>query len=134
MEKTMTFSPGQAGGIKGAATADHLFLMRGLMTIAIAKKQHLFLTFFDVQKAYDNADVKNMLHVVWNSGIRGKLWRILQKMSTNLTAVVKTRFGTSRPIARENGGKQGSRATGRCFSKQMDILSEDFIQNREESV
>ena len=32
MEKIIKSSPGRTGGIKGAATSDHLFLLRGLMT------------------------------------------------------------------------------------------------------
>ena len=123
------FSQGQAGGKKGASTVDHLFLLRSLMTIAITNKQNLFLTFFDVSKAYDNADVANMLHIMWNNGVRGKLWRILKNLSINLTAKVKTRYGLSRKIVRENGGRQGSRLAGRLFAKQMDSLSEDFIKN-----
>ena len=50
-------------------------------------------------------------------------------MSTNLTAKIKTRYGLSREILRDNGGRQGSRLTGRLFAKQMDILSENFIEN-----
>ena len=123
------FSQGQAGGKKGASTVDHLFLLRSLMTIAIKNKQNLFLTFFDVSKAYDNADVSNMLHVMWKNGVRGKLWRILKNLSINLTAQVKTRYGLSRKIERENGGRQGSRLAGRLFAKQMDSLSENFIEN-----
>ena len=134
LEGIIKFSQGQAGGVKGAATADHLFLVRGLMTIAISEKKNLFLTFFDVQKAYDRADVENMLHIMWQAGVKGKMWRILKNLSTNLTATVKTRFGPSRELTRGNGGKQGSRATGRCFSKQMDTLSEDFINLHKESV
>ena len=99
------------------------------MTIAIKNKQNLFLTFFDVSKAYDNADVANMLHVMWSNGVRGKIWRILRNLSINLTAKVKTRYGLSRKIERENGGRQGSRLAGRLFAKQMDSLSEDFIAN-----
>ena len=99
------------------------------MTIAIENKQNLFLTFFDVSKAYDNADVSYMLHVIWQNGVRGKLWRILRNLSINLTAKVKTRYGLSRKITRENGGRQGSRLAGRLFAKQMDVLSEDFIKN-----
>ena len=75
----------------------------------------------------DRADVKNMLHIAWKAGVKGKLWRILKELSTNLTAVVKTRFGPSRKITRHNGGKQGSRLMGRLFSKQMDTISENFI-------
>lgn len=134
MEKLLKFSPGQAGGIKSAATADHLFLLRGLMATAIEQKTNLFVTFFDVTKAYDRADVKNMLHTIWNAGVKGKMWRLLKGLSTNLTAVVKTKFGPSREIERYNGGKQGSRIMGRLFAKQMDTLSEDFIENRTECV
>ena len=122
MEKIIKFSQGQAGGIKGAATADHLFLLRGIMTTAIYNKSNLFLTFYDVPKAYDNANVENMFHVMWNAGVKGKMWRILRNLCTNLTAVVKTQYGSSRPIVRVNGGKQGSRVTGRKFSKQMGHL------------
>ena len=97
------------------------------MTIAKERKQNLFITFYDVAKAYDNADVHNMLYIIWQAGVRGKIWRLLKNMSTNLTAVVKTRYGLSRAIKRENGGRQGSRLTGRLFAKQMDTLCEQFI-------
>ena len=95
IEKVIQLTQGQAGGVKGATTADHLFLLRAIMTIAKENKWNLFLTFYDVQKAYDRADVDNMLHIAWKAGIKGKLWRILKELSTNLTAVVKTRFGPS---------------------------------------
>ena len=45
------FSQGQAGGKKGACTADHLLILRSLMTLAKTKKQNLFITFYDVSKA-----------------------------------------------------------------------------------
>ena len=134
MERLVSFTQGQAGGRKGASTADHLFLIRGIATIAIKNRQNVFLTFFDVAKAYDNADVENMLNVVWKAGVQGKLWRLLKTISTNLTATVKTRYGETRQIKRENGGLQGSSVTGRCFSKQMDVLSEDFIDEHEEKL
>ena len=134
MEKIVKFSQGQAGGKKGASTADHLFLLRGILTLAIEEKRNVFLTFYDVAKAYDNADVENMLHVIWQAGIQGKIWRLLKNMNTNLSAVVKTKFGPSRPITRENGGKQGSRLMGRLFAKQMDVLSENCIEKDDENL
>ena len=48
-------------------------------------------------------------------------------MSYNLEASVKTRYGVTRNIKRENGGRQGSRLTSRLFSRQMDMLSEKFV-------
>ena len=67
-----------------------------------------------------------MLHIAWVAGVRGKIWRILKNMSINLTAKIKTRYGFTRQISRETGGRQGSRLTGKLFSKQMDTLSEQF--------
>ena len=129
MDKLVVFTQGQAGGKKGASTVDQLFLLRSLMTLAIEKKQNIFVTFYDVAKAYDHADVHTMLNIIWKAGVRGKIWRILKNMSTNLTAVVKTRYGISRTITRENGGRQGSRLIGKLFGKQMDVLCEHFINN-----
>ena len=40
------FSQGQAGGKKGASPVDHLFLLRGMMTIAIKKKTKLISHLF----------------------------------------------------------------------------------------
>ena len=50
-------------------------------------------------------------------------------MSRNLTAKTKTRYGYSRITKRENGGRQGSRLSGRLSAKRMDVLSEEFIEN-----
>ena len=100
-----------------------------MMTTAKENKTNLFLTFYNVAKAYDNADVNNMLYVMWNAGVEGIMWRILKNLNNDTTDVIKSRFGLSHQLTRENGGKQGSRIQGRFFSKQMDTLSEDIIQS-----
>ena len=134
MECIVQLTQGQAGGKKGASTADHLFLIRGISTIAAKNKQNVFLTFFDVAKAYDRADFENMLNIMWKAGVQGKLWRLLKVICTNLSATVKTRYGQTRKFEPENGGLQGSSITGRCFAKQMDGLSEESIENHEEKL
>ena len=63
---------------------------------------------------------------MWEKGLKGKIWRILKDLSTDLKASIKTRFGHTREILMEIGGKQGSRLTGRMFGKLMDLLEEDF--------
>ena len=64
---------------------------------------------------------------MWDSGLRGKTWRILNNLNTNLKAHVKTRYGKTRNIDMQIGGKQGSRLTGRQFGKMMDMLAETSI-------
>jgi hypothetical protein len=126
IEEIVPFTQAQGGGQKGSSTCDHIFILRAILSLAIKQKRNIFLTFYDVSKAYDNADVEDMLVIMWENGLRGKIWRILKALSKNLTARIKTRYGITRKIDMEIGGRQGSRLTGRLFSKQMDTLSEEM--------
>ena len=126
IESTVPFTQAQGGGKRGASTCDHLFLMRATIDIAIKQKRSTFVTFFDVSKAYDNVNNEDMLTIMWDKGLRGKSWRILKNLNQNLKATMKTRFGPTRQIEMEIGGKQGSRLTGRMFSKLMDMLAEEL--------
>ena len=51
-------------------------------------------------------------------------------MNRGLSAEVNTQYGKTRKIAMETG-RQGSRVTGRMFSKTMDLLSEDIMEKNE---
>ena len=87
----------------------------------------LLQKFYDVSKAYDNIDNEDLLVIMWEKGLKSKVWRILKNLSTDLKASIKTRFGHTREIQMVIGGKQGSRLTGRMFGKLMDLLEEEFI-------
>ena len=126
IESTVPLTQAQGGGKRGTSTCDHLFLMRATIEISKKQKRETFLTFYDVSKAYDNVDNGDMLNIMWERGLRGKAWRILQNLNKDLKAVVKTKFGPTRTIDMQIGGKQGSRLTGRMFAKMMDTLAEDL--------
>ena len=115
----------QGGGKKGSSTRDHVFLLRGTMTYAIKNQKKLYVTFYDVAKAYDRADVEDMLVTIWEHGMKGKLWRLMKSINTNLTASIKTRHGLTREIRRVAGGKQGGKNFGFLFAKMMDVMAED---------
>ena len=66
------FTQSQAGGIKGASTCDHVFIIRSIILLAITSKRNVFLTFYDIAKVYDHADVPIMLRVLWERGFKGK--------------------------------------------------------------
>ena len=121
------YTQAQGGGKKRVSTFDHLFLTRAIIDIAIKQKRPVFLTFYDVAKAYDNANNNDMLNVLWERGLKGKSWRILHNLSKDLTAQVKTRYGLTDEFQMEIGGRQGSRLTGRMFSKMMDVLAEECL-------
>ena len=126
IEMVVPFSQAQGGGKKGASPCEHLFLLRAIIEISKAKKIPTFVTYFDVSKAYDNVCNNDLLKTMWDNGLRGKAWRILRELNSHLTAEINTRFGNTREITMEVGGKQGSRLTGRMFSKMMDEINNDL--------
>ena len=127
IEKLVPFTEAQGGGKTGASTCDHLFMLRAIIALSKKQKRQTFITFYDVSKAYDNVDNQDMSCIMWDNGLRGKSWRLLFNLNTDLKAHVKTRFGKTRNVNMEIGGKQGSRLTGRQFSKLMDTLAESLI-------
>ena len=68
---------------------------------------------------------KLVLVEIWDHGVKGKLWRLLKLLNTNLTCQVKTKHGLTDEIKRLVGGKQGGKNFGFMFAKLMDILQEE---------
>ena len=125
MIKLIPMTQAQGVGKKGSSTRDHVFLIRGATTYAIKSRKNLIVTFYDVAKAYDRADVDDMLVTMWEHGMKGKLWRLMKSINTNLTANIRTRNGFTRKINRIAGGKQGGKNFGFLFAKMMDVMAED---------
>ena len=129
--KTINYTEAQGRGIKGCSTYDHIFIIRSLIAISIKEKRPTFLTFYDVSKAFDTVDNNDMLAIMWQKGLRGKVWCLLKNLTSELKASGRTRHGVTREVDMEIGGRQGSKLTGRMFSKMMDLLAEDIIESKE---
>ena len=85
---------------------------------------------YDVQKAYDRADMEDMMNIAWTDGVKGKLWRLMRVTNTELKAKIKTKHGNTRTIERESGGKQGGKIIVTLFARLMDELSREMSENR----
>ena len=59
--KTISFTQAQGGRRKGSSTCDHVFIIKAIVSYAKKKKKKIILTFYDVQKAYDRAEVDDMM-------------------------------------------------------------------------
>ena len=74
-----------------------------MIDTTLKQKRTTFLTFYDVSKAYDNVYNKDMLNIMWEKGLRGKAWRILRNLNSNLKATIKTKHGPTRTIGMDIG-------------------------------
>ena len=129
--KTIKFSQAQAGGRKGGNALDHIFILKSKIEEALKEGQDLIITFFDIKKAYDRADMDDMLFIINKEGFNGKVWNLAKSLNKNLTARVKTKAGLTDVIKREKGGKQGAKLMVPMFSKMMDKLPESMHENAE---
>jgi hypothetical protein len=102
--QVIDFTQAQGGGMKNYSTADHLFLIRGIMTYSICMHANWTLTFYDIQKAYDKAERKDMIHMLWEKSLRGK-----NLMNKDLTSKIRTPYGLTCLVKREVGRKQGGK-------------------------
>ena len=98
------------------------------MELAKKEDRQLLISFFDVKKAYDRADMKNMLYILHINGFTGKIWRLTRSLNIGLTARVKTKAGLTRELKRETGGKQGGKLMVPLFAKAMDTIAEEFVE------
>ena len=105
--------------------------MRNIITIALKEKREILVTFYDVVKAYDRADMNDMLYIMNEGGLSGKLWRLMKALNEELTAKVNTKVGLTREIRRETGGKQGGKLMVSLFAKLMDQLAVDLMEKDE---
>ena len=97
-------------------------------------KKKPFVTFYDVAKADDRADVEDSLVTMWEHGMKGKLWRPMKSLNINLTAKIKTTHLLTREIKRRTGGKRGGKNFGYLFAKMMDVMAEDAENDKEMDV
>jgi len=69
--QTIRFTQAQVGGRKGGSTTDQVFILKALIALAIKRGLDLIITFFDIKKAYDRANMNDMLHVIHEQGFTG---------------------------------------------------------------
>ena len=69
IQASVEFTQAQRGGLKGASTYDHIFILQSTIAIALKQKRKTYITYFDVQKAYNNVDNNDMLGVMWEAGL-----------------------------------------------------------------
>ena len=131
ISKLAHFTQAQAGGRKGGSTTDHVFTLKNIITIAKKERRNIIITYYDVVKAYDRADMQDMCYSMYQCGITGKLWRLMKSINEELKAKINTKAGLTREISRDMGGKQGGKLMVTMFAKMMDNMAEDMIEDEE---
>ena len=97
IKNTINITEAQAGGKRGKATSDHLLVINSLIKQTKQKRgsKPMYIALLDVTKAYDKAWNDAIIYTAYSSGIQGKNLRIMKKLNENLSATIKTKYGST---------------------------------------
>ena len=89
LEKSNVLSEVQGGFRPEHRCEDHIFTLKSICASRLAEGKKTFLAFLDFRKAFDTVWREGLLLAAWNSGLRGKIWRMLDTLYDNVKAQVK---------------------------------------------
>jgi hypothetical protein len=79
-----------------------------------------------VTKAYDKAWLNAILYVTHKNGLKGKNWRIVKALNSNLTAKIRTKNGSTRTINIKDSIRQGGVLSVIEYANLMDEIAKEL--------
>ena len=107
---------------KGISCQDAIFTTQEAILHNLRDGRVSYLSLYDLEKAFDSIDHSVLLQSLFEAGINGRAWRLIQACYSNLTAVVKSGSDLSSPFAVSRGVQQGSVLSPTFFIIVMDKL------------
>ena len=89
LEDANTLSEVQGGFRPSHRCEDHIFNLKSIATCRLAEGKKTFMAFLDFRKAFDTVWREGLLLAAWNSGLRGRVWRLIDALYDNVQAQVK---------------------------------------------
>ena len=92
LESSNAFSEVQGGFRPAHRCENHVFTLKCIGACRLAEGKTTFVAFLDFRKAFDTVWREGLLLAAWNSGLRGRIWRLIDALYDNVKAQVK--FGS----------------------------------------
>ena len=124
----------QAGFRRGRGTTDQLFTLSQILSHATEFDNPTHTCFIDLRKAYDTVNRNAMWRILKQSGLSGKLQRLLQELHTDTRATVKAYGQSSEPFDINNGVRQGCVLAPALFNLFLDHVVRQALNNIDEGV
>ena len=122
-EATGSLSDEQGGFRPNRGTPDQVFLLREVLASRRERGLPTFATYIDARKAYDTVWREDAYVRIYDSGVRGKLWRQLQAMHSGLTRRVMHPLGMTDCFSVDRGVAQGAVESPWVYANFIDGLA-----------
>ena len=126
LNKHLNFTESQAGARPQKSTLNNLFTIKSIIQQRKYKRKETYVVFIDIGKAYDKVWSNAIFYLLWDRGIKGKLWRTMYKLNQNLKTTTATKFGQTDTIDIEDSIRQGKPLSGPEFALLIDQLNVDI--------
>ena len=116
----------QFGFSPGKGTTDAVFTILQLQEKHLEVHKDLFLTFVDLEKAYDRVPRDLVYWCLRRRGVPEKLVRLVEATYRGASTVVRTTHGRTDEFPTKVGLHQGSGLSPFLFIVVLDVISEEF--------
>lgn len=106
----------QQGFREGRSAVDNVHMLTTALRARAQEKLTTFLLFVDIEKAYDSVWRAGLMHHIWESGVRGKMFRVLHGICTGATTQVMHAGCMSHTWQPDMGWEQGDTLATTVFS------------------
>jgi exonuclease III len=121
-----TLEEGQGGFRSGRSTVDQALSLHEVLRRRKREGKTSFLCFIDFRKAFDTVWHDGLWKALWNSGVKGKAWRVVRSLYTSMKASVKLGDKESRKVSMHQGVRQGCPLSPTLFNYFINALAKDL--------
>jgi len=114
----------QGGFRSGRSTVDQALILHEALLRRKRAGKNTFLCFVDFRKAFDTVWHEGLWKRMWDTGIRGKAWRVTRNLYSSINACVKLGDKTSRNVSMRQGVRQGCPLSPILFNLFVEALAE----------
>jgi exonuclease III len=114
----------QGGFRAGRSTVDQALILHEALLRRKRAGKETFLCFVDFRKAFDTVWHEGLWKRMWDTGIRGKAWRVTRNLYSSINACVKLGDKTSRNVSMRQGVRQGCPLSPILFNLFVEALAE----------
>ena len=122
----------QIGFRKLFRTADHIYVLKTIINMKLAKGEKLYAAFIDFRKAYDTVNRKKLMQCLHDIGIGNKFAENIKAIYNKVQYAIKVKGKVLNPISSNLGLKQGCPLSPLLFNLYINSISEYLSRNATE--